>query len=256
MAPAQAPTGAADVTVPATHATFTDETQYNVGRVRGLGMVSAPAEDAAALAYEVRSILSSSRVREWKWEKLRSAKTRFAGGKLLRWTVDRALAGALRIDTLTWDVGTSRPQSAPHMKRLHAMYADLLGRILPLRWLDAAAWRIYPDEQDALDWPRIARQLPYPVAIMPSRSGAEPLIQLADLFAGLAVYSRDAYATYERWLGPESAHFSASERHRCALLDEFWTESKYRGLGVSLRTNRGLRTYDATRPICFWWSGA
>src|SRR5215472_14339151 len=124
---------ASEVTVSATHAAYTDETQYNVGQVRGLGMVSVRAEDATALAGEVRSILAPSGVRECKWEKLRSAKTRFAGSTLLRWSVDRALASALRIDTLTWDVGTSQPQSAPHMKRLHAMYADLLSRILPLR---------------------------------------------------------------------------------------------------------------------------
>ena len=138
------------------------------------------------------------------------------------------------------------------------MYAHLLGQILPQRWpAGASFFHIYPDEQDALRWQRLLTT-PHITDITPSPSTAQPLIQLADLFAGLAVYSRDAYATYETWLCyPRPAlppMFSASDQYRCRLLDDFFTACKYAHIGVSLRTNRGLRTYDAARPICFWWA--
>ncbi|WIG57927.1 MAG: hypothetical protein OJF49_000672 [Ktedonobacterales bacterium] len=244
----------------ASHIACTDETQYNVGRIRGLGMVSAPIEHAPTLSAAIRTLLDLSSVRECKWEKLRTAKHHFAAARLLTWALDQARAGTLRIDTLTWDTtaAPSAPEhTLPHLQRLHHMYAHLLGHILPQRWPAGAAFHIYPDEQDALRWQRLLTT-PHITDITPSPSTTQPLIQLADLFAGLAVYSRDAYATYETWLGyPRHAlpsAFSSSDQYRCRLLDDFFTTCKYAAVGVSLRTNRGLRTYDPARPICFWWA--
>ncbi len=241
-----------------TYFAYTDETRYNVGRVRGLGMLSMRAADAAALSAEARRILDASTVQEGKWERVRSARTSFAAAKLLEWATERAIAGMLRVDTLTWDVEDDRAaeRDLPHLRRLHRMYARLLGQILPRRWPPDARFQVLPDEQQALRWERIIATMPHIESVAPSRSDAEPLIQVADLFVGLAAYSRDAYDTYERWLSAPSETrraLSASDRYRCQLLDDFFTFCKLRNLHVSLRTNRGLRTYDARRPLCFWW---
>jgi hypothetical protein len=137
------------------------------------------------------------------------------------------------------------------------MYTLLLGNTLPQRWPLDARFQILPDEQQALRWERITGALPHIEGVTPARSEDEPLIQVADLFVGLAAYSRAAYATYERWLGSPSdmlAALSAADRYRCRLLDDFFTLCKLRDLHVSLRTNRGLRTYDASPPLCFWWT--
>ncbi|HEU5441486.1 MAG TPA: hypothetical protein VFU88_19535 [Ktedonobacterales bacterium] len=244
-----------------THFAFTDETQYNVGPVRGLGMVSAPAGEVAALAAELGALSGSSGVGELKWEKVRSAKGRYAAEQALRWALERACEGRLRVDTLTWgaDVARHDQQPLPHRARLEHMYRRLLGEILPRCWPAGSRFAVHPDEQGALRWQMLARGLTQIVALEPRRSVAEPLIQLADLFVGLAAFSRQAYATYDRWLALTHAHaaqteLSASDRVRCRLLDDFFLECKLRGLGVSLRTNAGLRTYDAARPVCFWWA--
>jgi hypothetical protein len=244
-----------------THFAFTDETQYNVGAVRGLAMVSAPAGEVAALAAELGALNASSGVGELKWEKVRSAKGRYAAEKALRWALDRAGEGGLRVDTLTWgaDVARHDQQPLPHRARLEHMYRRLLGEILPHRWPAGSRFAVHPDEQSALHWHALAQGLAHIVALEPRRSEAEPLIQLADLFAGLAAFSRQAYATYDRWLVLTQAHaaqteLSASDRVRCRLLDDFFLACKLRGLGVSLRTHLGLRTYDAERPVCFWWA--
>lgn len=249
---------------------YADETQYNVGRYRGLAMVSALAAVAGELAAAVRGILASSGVNECKWEKVRSAKTRFLAEKLLIWAVDEAMAGRLRVDALTWEAGDSRHASAgmPYLKKLHHMYRYLVAEALTYRWPDATTWVLYPDEQNALRWDMIATGLPRLVRIVPSASHREPLIQVADLFAGLAVFSRAGYDTYEHWLclppderrpspGKPLANLpdglSASDRQRCLLLDDFFTRCKPRLPGISLRTNRGLRTYDPKRAITFRW---
>src|SRR5262249_47823429 len=153
--------------------------------------------------------------------------------------------------TLTWDASNQEADShtLPHMQRLHHMYTLLLGKILPRRWPPDASFQILPDEQQALHWEGITGTLTHISGAMPAPSDAEPLIQVADLFVGLAAYSRAAYDTYERWL-PASRDgqpaLSASDRYRCRLLDDFFMLCKLRDLHVSLRTNRGLRTYDAS----------
>jgi hypothetical protein len=246
---------------PHSYLAYTDETRYNVGRVRGLGMLSMRAADTATLSGEVRQILGASSVRECKWEHMRSARTSFAAAKLLEWAIGRAIAGTMRVDTLTWDASDHEAElhALPHIQRLHQMYALLLGRILPRRWPPDARFQILPDEQQALHWERITGALSQIEGVAPARSEAEPLIQVADLFVGLSAYSRAAYDTYERWLAASSDTrlvLSASDRYRCQLLDDFFTLCKLRDLHVSLRTNRGLRTYDASPPLCFWWEDA
>jgi hypothetical protein len=251
-------------------AAFADETQFNVGRFRGVALVSAPAEDVAALRAEVERLLRGSGVRACKWEKVRSARMRFVAGKLLDFALDAALAGRLRVDALTWDTGDRERvgQGVPHIANLHRMYRELLAEALRHRWPEGGAWTLYPDRQTALRWETLRAGLPRLARIEPRRSTDEPLIQLADLFAGLAVFSRGGYDTYERWLclppherrpapgAPLSARagrFSASDRERCLLLDDFFTRCKLRLPGISLRTQRGLRTYDPDKPITFRW---
>jgi hypothetical protein len=127
-----------------------------------------------------------------------------------------------------------------------------------------------------MPWRELVDGLPQVTGITALRSHEHQLIQLADLLAGLAVYSRDSYDHYERWLdNPRdprgysdsrrsimagagnhalSGRYSASHRVRCLLLDDFFTSCKLHQLGVSLRARRGLFTSDARRGLVFrWW---
>ena len=253
---------------------FTDEAQYNFGRYRGLAMVSGPQDEVPRLRQEAHALLEESGITEWKWEKVRTARARFAGSKLLRWAIGAAELARLRVDTLTWDVeeGSRAGRGVPHIANLRRMYRALLEDVVPRRWGADTTWRLYPDEQSAMSWDRLVSGIAQITSITPCHSHEYPLIQLADLFAGLAVYSRGSYDTYERWLtlppdqrlrepeesGPSlsaSFHFSASDRVRCRLLDEFYTRCKQGYLGVSLRTRRGLFSADSSAPLAFhWWT--
>ncbi len=262
---------------PLTHAAYSDESQYNVGRYRGLGLVTAPIAEAPALSAELRGLLAASGMSEVKWEKIRSGRGRLAAAKLLTWALDHALAGRLCIDTVTWDV-TENPQRGQegyvghHLRRLNQMYTILLNETLTRRWrptdatVAAPYWRVFPDEQGALDWAAIAASALHIERIIPSVSHDEPLIQVADLFVGLAIFSRTAFDQYEDWLkngatdpaapteeanAPEQT--SGSLRQRLLILDAFYTQTKARSLGVSLRSQRGLKTYQPNAPITFAW---
>lgn len=100
--------------------------------------------------------------------------------------------------------------------------------------------------------------------IRPVSSEQHPLLQLADLFAGLAVFSRNNFDDYQKWLqatSPQAFLFheadassdsSRSSRERFPVLKEFDHACKQRRLGVSLKTKRGLWTPDPQNPINFW----
>lgn len=260
-----------------TYLGFADEAHYNVGRYRGLALVSMCALEAPSLRAEVSSILHESRTTECKWERVRSAKHRFTAQKLLHWTLTHALAGSLCVNVLTWDTGTSEDQrqGTHHMKRLRSTYLHLFAQVIRTRWPNARCWSFHPDEQNALNWRTIQQDLQQAAIrehthsleinrIAPLISRDEPFVQLADLFAGLAVFSYDSYEDYEQWLcapndnndapaGEQHTQkrLSGSLRQRCVILDGFYTECKLHDAHVSLRTNRGLRTYDPQLPITF-----
>src|SRR5690242_3567358 len=86
-----------------THIAFADETHHNVGRYRGVALISMPYDLAALASHDVRHLLTQSDVSEFKWSKLRTAKTRFAAMKLLDYVIAHAITGDLRVDVLTWD---------------------------------------------------------------------------------------------------------------------------------------------------------
>jgi hypothetical protein len=250
-------------------AIYSDESSYNYGAVRGVGAVSLRLDSAPRLDAELASLLRASDVRELKWEKVRTARTAFAAEKALAWALDHALDGALWIETLTWEVTSAAASRArrPALATLRDGYTTLLTSAMARQFQrDAPArrWRIFPDEQTAIAWTRLCKALPQAPDITPARSEASPLIQLADLFTGLAVFSRAAYDAYERWLcvrgrdqdqdahlttTPEGAH--GSRAYRFSLLDDFYTTCVRRLPGISLQTHRGLYTWRADAPVQF-----
>jgi hypothetical protein len=246
---------------------YSDESSYNYGAVRGVGAVSLRGDDAARLSAELASLLRASSVRELKWEKVRTARGAFAARKALTWALDHALGGELWIETLTWEVTSAAASRArrPTLTQLRSAYTTLLRSVMarhPERGATPQSWRIVPDEQTAVPWTRIQEALPQTASIMPARSESQPLIQLADVFAGLAVFSRAAYDAYERWLcvrgrdqdtqatiASEGAY--GSQAYRFVLLDEFYTACVRRLHGISLQTRRGLYTWRTDTPIQF-----
>ncbi|MDI6782969.1 MAG: hypothetical protein QME64_02610 [bacterium] len=102
--------------------------------------------------------------------------------------------------------------------------------------------------------------------IVSCKSHFEPLVQIADLYAGLSVYSRESFNCYQQWQlmndnqqrlfsvnGTQSISLSTSDKERCIVLTEFNNICKRCKLGVSLETNKGLKTFNPKYPINFWW---
>ena len=278
------------------HVAYADETQHNIGRFRGIGLISLRYVDASNRDADVQNLLSDSGISEFKWSRLNSRNDRDAACKMLDYAIKKACVGVLRADVLTWDI-----QDRRHMVRgrddianLQRMYYHLFKNVMRVRWPDGSIWQLCPDEQTSIKWHEIQDFLNLASSqveirrdifnqgkfsltlkeefgvkqIVPCQSCKEPLVQLADLFAGLAAYSRNRYDRYELWqrthgqkrqLGlfpPEpqlSAQLSNRDHSRCHVLATFDAACKRVRLGVGLKDSRGLKTYGPSNPINFWW---
>ncbi|WP_169239714.1 DUF3800 domain-containing protein [Candidatus Roseilinea sp. NK_OTU-006] len=275
-----------------THIGFADESHWNKGRFRSLGMVTLPLSCLEGMEGEVRQLLEQSQVREFKWNKLDGAKECFAAEKLCIFAIEKACVGQLRVDVLVWDIEDSRHKIAGRddIANLGRMYYHLFRNVLRARWPNDALWRLCPDEHTAQDWGtlqdylenksisvqvdrslfsgnqfRIRLRQEFRIKeIQPVSSGAHPILQLADLFAGLAVFSRDKFDDYQKWLqstSPQASLFdeddgsadsSRSSRERFQVLKKFDELCQERKMGVSLKNKRGLWTPNPENPINFW----
>lgn len=273
---------------------FSDESKYNQGRYRGIGLVTCLEDDAQVIRDAMATKLAESKVNEFKWEKLRNAKYRFAAEKISDIAFSFAICARLRIDVLIWDVEDSRHRvpGRDDVRNFQIMYHKLFKNVFRKRWPSGCTWKLFPDEHDEIRWDDIRVFLDagcsdvcaeepvwspesiesfvkheYGIAgISPKRSHDEPLIQLADLFVGMAVYSRDDYQKCMEWLkqldcksdlfgrepNPEIA-FASADRERLRFLCEFDKKCKSNKMSISLKSSKGLQTRSPSSPLNFWF---
>jgi len=275
-----------------THVGFSDESNWNTGRFRSLGLVTVPSNCLDNIETELQQLFNESSVKEFKWKRLSGAKERFAAQKMCRYVVENACSERMRVDVLVWDIQDNRHRIARRddIANLERMYYHLFRNVLRARWPDDASWKLYPDEHTALNWAtvedcivnksitieaeqslftggqfrnRLRREFGLK-EIQPVPSEEYPLIQLADLFAGLAVFSRDKFDEYETWVrstSPQAFLFdeadasidsSRTSKERFPVLKELDNLCRQRKLGVSLKKRRGLWTPNPQYPLNFW----
>lgn len=277
-----------------THIAFTDESQYNVGQFGSVGMVSLRYSDFKSVSADVSKIIQRLGMTEFKWTRLSGVRERSTAIELLEYVVDKAATGVLRLDILTWDKEDSRHtiKKRDDIANLHRMYHHILKNVLRERWHNDSLWLLCPDEHLSMKWNSVDHFLDnssYKVNLTPSlfkvnrffdleqafsihdirpcKSHEEPLIQLVDLFTGMATYSRGEYEKYVEWQANNTdsqielfssgrvtpTQLSKADKERCSVLHQFSSRSKSKKLGVSLQTHRGLRTLDPKQPVNFWW---
>src|SRR5438105_9491005 len=93
-----------DLLSSSSHLAFSDETRFNVGRYRAIALVTVERGWLTAISAEVRALLAEAGVAELKWQKLRTARDRFAALTIMDCAMRHVQAGEARIDTLLWDV--------------------------------------------------------------------------------------------------------------------------------------------------------
>ena len=265
-------------------------------RFQSIGIISGNTANLERLRNELTSILESNDIKEIKFVGINrqdSKKDRTAQQFIFRTINEFVALGLTRVDVLTWDTTDSR-HSTPgrnDSENLGILYYHLLCNLT--KRYPRAYWNVIVDKDEKVNFdtlrdcinnkmlqPPIAPSLELIVSsrriealetvkdIREAESDEEPLVQLADLFAGMARFSREKGIECCNWLAtygnPEQPPFpdllvqlgiqdyGKSDECRFKLITELCRVCKKHRLGVNIDKRKYLWTPDPTSPINFW----
>lgn len=269
---------------------YSDESSSENKRYQSICCISGYCGALTELTNSLRNVITIKNVAELKFSKIRTHKSKIeAGEKFIELAVKYAASGKIRIDVLTYDLQDSRHtvSGRDDIKNLEIMYYKLLRHCCE-KW-NKYDWEFYPDENSAYNWVAIkdylnSTKLPRKEAgllklflderinlnftkVEQKKSHAEPLIQLADLFAGFSWFSilsgeeclsfiEKEINKYQGFLFEESENktenYAKVKVNRFLLIKRLYDLCKENKLGVSLKTNKRLYTPNPNNPINFW----
>ena len=196
-----------------------------------------------------------------------------------------------RVDVLCWDMHDKRNDiiGRDDIANLQRMWYKIL--VLAARQWNCPVWNFYPDEMSAVNWDEIVGVINKTRITKPEykikklfeledddkrfgidivkelKSHNEPLIQLADIFAGMVRFSREDGEQCVHWLDAQPpvdqlsfldciegdiAAETKTRQNRFRIIGNFNNTCKKYKMGVSLRTNKYLCTFNKKGPINFW----
>ncbi len=274
---------------------YTDESSSERGRFKSICAVSGLSSDLRDLENELKKLLQDKQISELKFSEVRTHKPKIECAKsFIEKAIDYTSSGKIRIDVIIWDLHDSRHavQGRDDKENLERMYFHLLRNIVE-RW-EIFKCSFYPDEHSEYDYKEIIDYLnktKYPrkepgilklfkeqrtkfkfIKVKQQKSENNPLIQLADLFAGVACFSREKSGEYKNYntqnynrqkenkgqislLGISSksqTESSKSTLSRFQIIEFIKELCEKKGLSVSLNTNGYLKTFNPEIPINFW----
>jgi len=276
-------------------AVYSDESGTFTKRFQSIALVTGQVSTLSEMRKHLQEILVRKQVSEVKFELVRTHPpiVEAAHGFLNCLITKFASREKIRADILTWDTQDSRHaiQGRDNRANLERMYYKVFVHAVR-QWKSQKEWKFYPDENSQVDWSEITRILNRTPIIkhqteqqplfggeepnqalnveytLPLNSTKEPLIQLADLLAGLARFTKEEGKNCLSWLDtwgnkkqPQLPNFLCEDelnepirtkQNRFRLIGEFDALCKRYGMGVSLRQKKCLWTGKNTNPINFW----
>ena len=219
--------------------------------------------------------------KRFKWNKFNTMDKVHAMEKFLNYLFRLMSDDLVFIHTIIWDITDSRHDilGRDDTKNLSLMYYKLIKNFAEDKLKNGDTLTIYPDRNNSIDWNLIEDILPNDgvystkrlsfgiagyskVLIEESNTGENALIQIADIFAGLARTSYEDYENYERWLNQgqqtlfgyekPKLEISSKDKNRFKIYKFIDRHCKRKSWTVSLKTNKGFSTYDKLKPLNFW----
>ncbi len=257
---------------------WSDESSHNKGRFRAIGMISHPGEMKNEIETDINNIIANfvHDGRELKFNKIDIPRLKAYKG-ITDYFFEKANKGQIRADVLRWDIQDSRHNilGRDDNKNLQMMYYKLLFDVISNRWEDGE-WSFFPDKNGSINWNELKFHLNIGSSkvnlkkdlniktIKEVNSKDNVLIQVADFFTGLSVFSKEHFNIYENYMEEKKGQtrlvplknkykFSKKDKRRCEILDYFNEKCKDLKMGVSLKNKRGLWTPNPkTTNINFW----
>jgi len=274
---------------------YSDESGIFDHRFQSIAVVSGKEDILEELGSKLREEIKNRQILEVKFSEIIGHKSPIAKAahQFIKIAVkDFASNRKIRIDILTWDTLDSR-HSVPDrddFANLGRMYYHLLAHMAK-QW-NQIHWHFYPDNNPKVDWKETAKYLNITSLYRPNLqqlelvkvpkyenlqfdriqqvdSIKEPLVQLADLFAGMARYSNEDGRQCVQWLGSQVSKWQSKFKYLCPrnnikgkdarkrvclyqLIGNLYELCHQYKLYVSLNEKECLRTRNRTYPINFW----
>ncbi len=276
---------------------FCDASGVFAEHYQSIGVISGTTESLCQIRNSLGGILDDLGMSEVKFSNINKLDSREfkAAQRFFTESINNYIKSHnVRADVLTWYTADSR-HSTPgrdDIENLGRMYYHLL-RNIARKW-NLTSWSIYIDKDENVDFdvlreclnsridqtdigqfPEIIesleqiKDLEVIKEITEVESREEPLVQLADLFAGLARFSNEKGAECCEWLAiygnPDQAPlidfnsiksnlggYSRSEECRYYLIGEIYELCKKYRLHVSLKEEKHLQTRNPSSPMNFW----
>jgi len=266
-------------------------------RFQSIGTISGNVETLTKLRDILGGILKGKEIKEIKFsdiDRYNSRAYKVAQGFFVRTITEFIRYQAVRVDVLIWDTTDSRHATSGRddIKNLGRLYYHLLCHVV--KQCPEAYWYVIVDKDEKVDFNTLTECLnssivrqdtgKTPEIIVSIRqmeeletvkkideveSHEEPLVQLADLFAGIARFSSEKGSECCSWLAsygnPDQYplpdfyadeagldEYAKSDECRYSLIGELCEICKRYSLGVSLRHRKRLWTPNPAKPINFW----
>lgn len=270
------------------HIAFSDESCWNTNQFRSISLVSCSYVDYKILNSQLSSLIEESQHKEIKWSSI----TESTGIRLIDFVFCNLHKLRVDVLIWNMEDSRHKDLlKRDDTEDFCRMYFHLIRNVLTKRWPNTCAWALHPDEHDCVRWESMEKHLNdkswgISDTIVPSSSHnisfAEyyrivkfrpvvskdyPFVQLADVFAGLGTYSYLAYCKYELWMdrisgqssifdfieGPsQNIDLTGRDFKRLPILQHLNSKAKARHMSISLRNNRGLKSFDNSSSINFW----
>lgn len=261
---------------------FSDESNYTDGQYRSIALFAINEDNFQEFQSNVNIILDeyNIRIKSFKWKEIKNNNKTNALVDILKKLFNLMENNKARIEIMTWNIKDSRHDIPGRVDTLNLSYMyDKLIKDFANRYLnDDDCLYLFPDQNSAINWKELeeilfnqdiyiktyneefdAILLSKKIKIMESSTENDPLIQMADIFAGIAKSSFKDYDSYERWLEPQQQRlfetpqkFTNRQKYRFKiykLIDEWAKENK---LKISLKSTRGFISHNPNAPLNFW----
>jgi len=205
---------------------FSDESGYDGDNQFGcLAKISGSRENTKALNQELKIILQKHRKEEFKFKEIKNGRTIQIAKDFINVTIEFLKSSKIKLHILVWDKKDSRHQvyNRCDIENLKRMYFHHL-KAIKKHWRIDTNWEFYPDEFSAINWAEDVVKYLENTTIKPVKSKDQielfesfsgikikyqkvkelsskdyPIIQLADLYAGLIRTARAESETFFEW---------------------------------------------------------
>lgn len=248
------------------YAIFVSGSDAGSEQYRSLCGFSMPADRVEPTGALLRRLMEAERIGRIQWSDLVEKKYRLIAEKCIDQVLEKIVECDLRVDIAVWD-SLIEAESDPDPEA-----CDPIAHMVLCLMEEAARWRqspgvwsVYCDARLDIEWSRVRAALADSGScrrVETIASAESPCCQVADLFAGVAAFSRNRAKKFIAWAGPTEerrVHFeqqregvlSALDRENFKFLGHLNRECRSRSLGVSLMSCGYLWTPNPENPVNF-----